>query len=55
MEGATVVGLALLGVSGPEALAFALLYHFIQIAPLLVFGTYYAVREHVTARDVREV
>ena len=54
MEGACVVGLALLGVHGPEALAFALLYHITQIAPLVVLGTYYAVQEHVTSRDVRE-
>ena len=54
MEGATVVGLALLGVTGPEALAFALLYHLTQIAPLVILGTYYALRDHVTPRDVRE-
>ena len=54
MEGACVVGLALLGVRGPEALAFALLYHMTQIAPLVVLGTYYGVREHVSTRDVRE-
>ncbi len=48
MEGAVVLGLSLLGVGGPEALALALLYHLVQLAPLAVLGTYYAVRQHLT-------
>jgi uncharacterized protein (TIRG00374 family) len=48
MEWACVMGLALVGVKGPEALAFALLYHLTQVGPLLVLGTYFAIREHVT-------
>lgn len=46
MEGACVVGLALFGVKGPEALAYAVLYHVTQLAPLMLLGTWYAVREH---------
>jgi uncharacterized membrane protein YbhN (UPF0104 family) len=48
MEWACVLGLKLTGVEGPEALAFGILYHLTQIAPLLVLGTYFAVRDHVT-------
>ena len=48
MEWACVIGLALVGVEGPEALAFGILYHLTQIGPLLVLGTYFAVRDHVT-------
>ena len=55
MEWACVLGLALVGVQGPEALAFALLYHVTQIGPLLVLGTYFAVREHVTPARLRSL
>ena len=48
MEWACVMGLKLAGVEGPEALAFGILYHVTQIAPLLVLGTYFAIRDHVT-------
>jgi hypothetical protein len=47
LEGACVVGLALLGIGGAEALAFGILYHVVQVAPLLLLGTLFAVREHV--------
>jgi hypothetical protein len=53
MEWACVMGLKLAGVEGPEALAFGILYHVTQIAPLLVLGTYFAVREHVTPARLR--
>lgn len=46
MEGACVVGLGLMGVGGPEALAYGVLYHATQLAPLVLLGTWYAVREH---------
>lgn len=47
MEGACVVGLGLMGVGGPEALAYGVLYHATQLLPLVLLGTWYAVREHV--------
>jgi hypothetical protein len=47
MEWACVVGLGFLNVRGPEALAFAILYHLTQLVPLVVLGTYFAVREHL--------
>jgi uncharacterized membrane protein YbhN (UPF0104 family) len=53
MEWACVLGLGLVGIRGPEALAFGILYHAIQIAPLLVLGTYFAVRDHVTPARLR--
>lgn len=52
LEGACVVGLSLLGIAGPQALAFAILYHLTQIVPLLLLGTYFAVREHVTLGQI---
>lgn len=53
MEWACVMGLALVGFRGPEALAFGILYHVTQIGPLLVLGTYFAVRDHVTPARLR--
>jgi uncharacterized protein (TIRG00374 family) len=47
MEWACVVGLSFLAIKGPEALAFAILYHLTQLLPLVVLGTYFAVREHL--------
>jgi len=47
LEGACVVGLGLVGMGGPQALAYGVLYHATQLAPLVVLGTWYAVREHV--------
>jgi uncharacterized protein (TIRG00374 family) len=52
MEGATVLGLSLLGVSGPKALAFAILYHVTQLLPPLILGTYYVVRQQLTLEVV---
>jgi hypothetical protein len=46
MEGACVVGLGLIGVGGPEALAYGVLYHATQLLPLVILGSWYAVREH---------
>lgn len=47
MEGACVLGLGYVNVHGPEALAFAILYHLTQLLPLVVLGTYFAIREHL--------
>jgi uncharacterized protein (TIRG00374 family) len=47
LEGACVVGLAVLGVPGPQALAFGVLFHLVQLLPLAVLGTYFTLREHV--------
>jgi uncharacterized protein (TIRG00374 family) len=47
MEWACVVGLGYIGVRGPEALAFAILYHLTQLLPLVILGTYFAIREHL--------
>jgi uncharacterized membrane protein YbhN (UPF0104 family) len=52
MEGACVLGLSLLGVSGPEALAFAILYHVTQLVPPLILGSYYVVKQHLTLEMV---
>jgi glycosyltransferase 2 family protein len=48
MEGACVMGLSVFGVSGPEALAFAILYHITQLVPPLVLGTYFVFKQHLT-------
>ena len=47
MEWACVLGLSYVGVRGPEALAFAILYHLTQLLPLVILGTYFAIREHL--------
>jgi hypothetical protein len=47
MEGACVVGLGLVGVGGAEALAYGVLYHATQLLPLIVLGSWYALREHL--------
>ena len=47
MEGACVVGLGLVGVGGAEALAYGVLYHATQLLPLILLGTWYALREHL--------
>ncbi|TMQ64836.1 MAG: flippase-like domain-containing protein [Candidatus Eisenbacteria bacterium] len=48
MEGACVMGLSIFGVGGPEALAFAILYHVTQLVPPLVLGTYFVFKQHLT-------
>jgi uncharacterized protein (TIRG00374 family) len=53
LEGACVVGLSLIGRQGPETLAFGILYHLTQILPLLVLGSYFVVREHLTTDLLR--
>lgn len=52
MEGACVLGLSLVGLSGPKALAFALIYHVTQLIPPLVLGTYFVLRQHLTLEMV---
>jgi uncharacterized protein (TIRG00374 family) len=47
LEGACVVGLGLMGVGGAEALAYGVLYHATQLLPLIILGSWYALREHV--------
>jgi uncharacterized protein (TIRG00374 family) len=47
LEGACVVGLAVLGVPGPQALAFGIIFHVVQLLPLTILGTYFTLREHV--------
>ncbi|MBI4364202.1 MAG: flippase-like domain-containing protein [Candidatus Latescibacteria bacterium] len=50
LEGSCVVGLALLGVDAPRALAYGVLYHLTQIAPLVLLGSFYAARSREAAR-----
>jgi uncharacterized protein (TIRG00374 family) len=52
MEAACVVGLSLVGVDGASALAFGLLYHLTMIAPLILLGTFYALRAHLKPSDL---
>jgi hypothetical protein len=44
LEASCVVGVGLLGVDASRGLAFGILYHVTQLAPLVVVGSYYAVR-----------
>lgn len=44
LEASCVVGAGLLGVGKSQGLAFGILYHVSQLAPLIVVGSYYAVR-----------
>ncbi len=44
MEASCVVGVGLLGVGKSRGLAFGILYHVSQLAPLVVLGSYYALR-----------
>ncbi|MGH7680852.1 MAG: lysylphosphatidylglycerol synthase transmembrane domain-containing protein [Candidatus Eiseniibacteriota bacterium] len=53
MEGACVLGLSLLGTSGPVALAFAIIYHVTQIIPPLLLGGYYFITQHLTLEMVQ--
>lgn len=53
MEGACVVGLGLMGVGGAEGLAYGILYHASQLLPLIVLGSWYAVRGHVGAEVLK--
>ena len=55
MEGACVMGLAIFGFRGPEALAFAILYHVTQLLPPLVLGTYFVVKQHLTPELIHVV
>lgn len=53
MEGACVMGLSIFGIGGPEALAFAILYHITQLLPPLVLGTYFVFKQHLTPEMIR--
>jgi uncharacterized protein (TIRG00374 family) len=53
MEGACVMGLSIFGIGGPEALAFAILYHVTQLLPPLVLGTYFVFKQHLTPDLIR--
>jgi uncharacterized protein (TIRG00374 family) len=53
MEGACVMGLSIFGIGGPEALAFAILYHVTQLIPPLVLGTYFVFKQHLTPDLIR--
>ncbi len=44
LEASGVVGAGLLGVGKSQGLAFGILYHVSQLAPLIVVGSYYAIR-----------
>jgi uncharacterized protein (TIRG00374 family) len=52
MEAACVVGLSLLGVDSARGLAFGILYHLSQILPLVLLGTFFAVRAHIRPSDL---
>jgi uncharacterized protein (TIRG00374 family) len=52
MEAACVVGLSLVGVDRASGLAFGLLYHLTQLAPLIILGTYFAIRAHLKPADL---
>lgn len=52
MEAACVVALSLVGVDGARGLAYGILYHLSQILPLVVLGTYFAIRAHLRPADL---
>jgi uncharacterized protein (TIRG00374 family) len=52
MEAACVVGLSLMGVDGARGLAYGILYHLSQIVPLVVLGTFFALRAHLRPADL---
>ncbi len=52
MEAACVIGLSLLGVGRVEGLAFGILYHISQIGPLVLLGSYLALRSHLKPADL---
>ncbi|HET9952071.1 MAG TPA: lysylphosphatidylglycerol synthase transmembrane domain-containing protein [Candidatus Eisenbacteria bacterium] len=52
MEAACVVGLSLVGVDGARGLAYGILYHLSQILPLVVLGSYFAIRAHLRPADL---
>jgi uncharacterized protein (TIRG00374 family) len=55
LEGSCVVGLSLLGVDAGRALAYGVLYHLVQILPLVLLGGIFAFRGRVAPEDVRDV
>ena len=50
LEGSCVVGLALLGVDAPRALAYGVLYHVTQLVPVVILGGFYATRSRGVRR-----
>jgi uncharacterized protein (TIRG00374 family) len=52
MEAACVVGLSLMGVDGARGLAYGILYHVSQIVPLILLGSYFALRAHLRPADL---
>jgi glycosyltransferase 2 family protein len=52
MEAACVVGLSLMGVDGARGLAYGILYHVSQIVPLILLGSYFALRAHLKPTDL---
>ncbi len=52
MEAACVVGLSLVGVDRATGLAFGLLYHLTQILPLVILGSFFAIRAHLKPSDL---
>jgi len=52
MEAACVVGLSLMGVDGARGLAYGILYHLSQIVPLILLGSYFALRAHLRPADL---
>jgi uncharacterized protein (TIRG00374 family) len=46
LEAGCVVGLGLIGVGESKALAYGILYHLTQLAPVIIFGSYYTFRGH---------
>ena len=55
LEGSCVVGLSLLGVDASRALAYGVLYHLTQIAPLVILGGFYALRGTIRPADLEKV
>jgi len=55
LEASCVAGLSLLGVDASRALAFGVLYHLTQIAPLVLVGGFYALRGRGWSAGLRDL
>jgi hypothetical protein len=53
LEASCVVGLGLLGVRESPALAFGILYHLTQLLPVVLVGSFYAIRGHAVQAVLR--
>lgn len=53
LEGSCVVGLSLIGVDAPRALAYGVVYHLTQILPLVVLGGFYALQGRMGPRELQ--